>query len=77
MKLLKLNSDNAPSAGIVTIFTANRLFGTTPTPVSPGSLNGKSLGANAYRTRQAFGPNDSVSPLAVPTGMITVADLLP
>ena len=34
-------------------------------------------GANAYRTRQTFGPNDTVSPLAMPTASVLVADLLP
>jgi Uma2 family endonuclease len=35
------------------------------------------LGATAYRTRDVLGPNDSVSPLAAPSGTIRVADLLP
>ncbi len=35
------------------------------------------LGATAYRTHLAFGPNDSVSPLAAPTASVKVADLLP
>ena len=34
-------------------------------------------GGNAYRTRQTFGPNDTVSPLAMPTAIVKVADLLP
>lgn len=35
------------------------------------------LGATAYRTHLAFGPNDSVSPLAAPTASVKVVDLLP
>jgi len=35
------------------------------------------LGATAYRKHQIFGPTESVSPLAVPTATIRVADLLP
>lgn len=34
-------------------------------------------GANAYRSRQSFGPDDTVSPLAMPTVSVKVADLLP
>lgn len=34
-------------------------------------------GGHAYRTRQALGAADSVSPLAVPSAAIRVADLLP
>lgn len=35
------------------------------------------LGANAYRTRVTFGPNDTVAPLAAPNNAVKVADLLP
>ncbi len=35
------------------------------------------LGATAYRSRQTFGPNDTVSPLAAPHATVRVADLLP
>jgi Uma2 family endonuclease len=35
------------------------------------------LGANAYRTRVTFGPNDTVTPLAAPGSPVKVADLLP
>lgn len=35
------------------------------------------LGANAYRTRLTFGPNDTVAPLAAPGSPVKVADLLP
>jgi Uma2 family endonuclease len=35
------------------------------------------LGATAYRTRTEHGPADTVSPLAAPTAIIKVADLLP
>jgi Uma2 family endonuclease len=35
------------------------------------------LGATAYRTHLAFGPADSVAPLAAPSAAIKVADLLP
>jgi Uma2 family endonuclease len=35
------------------------------------------LGANAYRTRLAYGPTDTVAPLAVPTATVKVSDLLP
>jgi hypothetical protein len=35
------------------------------------------LGVDAYRTRQVFGPNDTISPLAVPGATIKVSDLLP
>lgn len=35
------------------------------------------LGATAYRTRQSFQPNDTVTPLANPTAAVKVADLLP
>lgn len=35
------------------------------------------LAATAYRTHDVLGPADSVSPLAVPTAVIRVADLLP
>ena len=34
-------------------------------------------GANAYRSRQTFGPDDTVSPLAMPTASVKVAELLP
>jgi Uma2 family endonuclease len=34
-------------------------------------------GGRAYRTRAAFGPEDSVAPLAAPTAAVRVADLLP
>ena len=36
-----------------------------------------SLGATAYRTHLNLGPGDTISPLAVPTATVTVADLLP
>lgn len=42
-----------------------------PVPLPAG------LGATAYRNHLTFGPNDSVSPLAVPTTVVKVADLLP
>jgi Uma2 family endonuclease len=42
-----------------------------PVPLPEG------LEATAYRTHLTFGPTDTVSPLAVPTATITVADLLP
>ncbi len=42
-----------------------------PLPLPP------TLGATAYRTHLTLGPNDTVSPLAVPTALIRVADLLP
>jgi Uma2 family endonuclease len=42
-----------------------------PVPLPAG------LGATAYRTHLTFGPTDSVSPLAVPTATVRVADLLP
>lgn len=42
-----------------------------PAPLPSG------LGATAYRTRQTFGPKDTVAPLANPTAMVKVADLLP
>jgi Uma2 family endonuclease len=35
------------------------------------------LGADAYRIRCAYGPQDSVSPLAVPNASVKVAELLP
>ena len=35
------------------------------------------LGATAYQTHLAFGPDDTVSPLAAPNAAIKVADLLP
>jgi Uma2 family endonuclease len=35
------------------------------------------LGATAYRTRQTFGPTDSVSPLSASNANVKVADLLP
>jgi Uma2 family endonuclease len=35
------------------------------------------LAAVAYQTRDTLGPNDTVSPLAVPNSTITVSDLLP
>ena len=34
-------------------------------------------GATAYRTHRVLGPTDTISPLAVPTAVGTVADLLP
>jgi Uma2 family endonuclease len=37
----------------------------------------KGLGATAYRTHSAHGPDDTVAPLAAPNAAITVADLLP
>lgn len=36
-----------------------------------------SLGATAYRTHLTLGPTDHLSPLAVPTATVSVADLLP
>ena len=42
-----------------------------PAPLPAG------LGATAYRTRHTFADTDAVSPLAVPTATIKVADLLP
>ena len=42
-----------------------------PVPLPAG------LGATAYATRFTRGPADSVSPLALPTASIAVADLLP
>ena len=42
-----------------------------PVPLPAG------LGATAYPTHLTFGPNDCVSPLAVPTASVKVADLLP
>ena len=35
------------------------------------------LGAITYTSHQTFGPNDTVSPLAVPNSVVRVADLLP
>jgi Uma2 family endonuclease len=35
------------------------------------------LGATAYRTRETFGPTDSIAPLAAPTSSVKIADLLP
>lgn len=35
------------------------------------------LGAGAYSTHLTLGPNDTVSPLAVPNSPVRVADLLP
>jgi Uma2 family endonuclease len=35
------------------------------------------LGATAYRTRDTFGPADTVAPLAAPASPVRVADLLP
>jgi hypothetical protein len=35
------------------------------------------LGATAYRTRLAFGPDEAVAPLAAPGAAVRVADLLP
>ena len=40
-----------------------------PAPVAAGGV--------AYRTHLAFGPADTVAPLAAPTAAIPVADLLP
>ena len=37
----------------------------------------QALGGFAYRTRLTLGPADSVSPLAAPTAVVAVADLLP
>jgi len=42
-----------------------------PVPLPTG------LGATAYRTHFTFGPADSVSPLALPSATVRVADLLP
>ena len=42
-----------------------------PAPLPAG------LGATAYRTRLTFADTDAVSPLAVPTATVRVADLLP
>lgn len=42
-----------------------------PVPLPAG------LGATAYRTHLAFGPGDSVAPLAAPAAAVRVADLLP
>lgn len=35
------------------------------------------LGATAYKSRQSFDPSDSISPLAMPSATVKVADLLP
>ncbi len=35
------------------------------------------LGATAYRTHLTLGPDETVSPLAAPTALVKVADLLP
>lgn len=42
-----------------------------PVPLSAG------LGATAYRQHHTLGPADAVSPLAVPTATVRVADMLP
>jgi len=42
-----------------------------PAPLPP------SLGATAYRTHLNLGAGDTISPLAVPTAIVSVADLLP
>ena len=42
-----------------------------PVPLPSG------LGATAYQTHRAFGPNDAVSPLALPSAGVRVGDLLP
>ena len=42
-----------------------------PVPLPAG------LGATVYRTRHTFADTDAVSPLAVPTATVRVADLLP
>lgn len=42
-----------------------------PAPLPAG------LGATAYRTRLTFDDTDTVSPLALPTAVVPVADLLP
>jgi Uma2 family endonuclease len=42
-----------------------------PVPLPAG------LGATAYRTRQIYNPNDTVSPLANPAAAVQVAELLP
>lgn len=42
-----------------------------PVPLPAG------LGATAYRQRNTFGPDATVSPLAAPHAAVTVADLLP
>jgi Uma2 family endonuclease len=42
-----------------------------PVPLPAG------LGATAYRNRETFGSTEMISPLAVPTATVKVADLLP
>jgi Uma2 family endonuclease len=42
-----------------------------PAPLPTG------LGATAYRNHRALGPDDAISPLAVPTASVRVAELLP
>jgi Uma2 family endonuclease len=42
-----------------------------PAPLAEG------LDATAYRSRQTFGENDTVAPLAAPNAVVKVADLLP
>ena len=42
-----------------------------PAPLPAG------LGATAYQTRLTFADTDTVSPLAMPTAAVRVADLLP
>ena len=42
-----------------------------PVPLPSG------LGATAYQTHRALGPNDAVSPLALPSASVRVGDLLP
>jgi Uma2 family endonuclease len=37
----------------------------------------KGLGATAYRTHRALGPDDTIAPLATPENTVRVADLLP
>lgn len=54
---------------VLDVFGRELIVFRNPAPI-PG-------GGAAYRDKQTFGPNDTVSPLAVPGAVVKVADLLP
>jgi Uma2 family endonuclease len=60
-----------PDYWVIDLESRQLLVYRDPVPLPAG------LGATAYRTHLAFGPEATVSPLAAPTAAIKVADLLP
>lgn len=60
-----------PEYWIVDLVNNQLLVYRDPVPLPVG------LGATAYRSYRAYGPDETVAPLAAPTSIVKVADLLP